>query len=412
MEETRGVRKLKPRADRPKPFGVSWRVDGAVKSEWFAREGDRDRRYEALVRERQRGGTRTSLSSREASEWLAFKAMIGVGVDWRDVVAGWKAHQQALGISSCDLTVKQACEQYMAKQEELFRAGSLAPDTIRHKRQKIGTLFAEAFGASRLDQVRGADLEEWITEDLGFENADTINTYRKHLKALFGFFSKQVPRNPADDVETRDASVETVSILSVRDTARLFAYALKHRRVVLGRLALETFVGLRFGSGQRVEKTDINFADKGILLPAKKIKTGRRHYIDGLPENLWPWLEATTPDCWTLTPSEWMHQKSELFAKAEVPHPRNCLRHSFATYHVAAYKNPGMTATILCHTNQAKLWSNYNGNATQAFGRLFFSITPETVETIARSTEPQHLPGTRQTSGAHGSVSSRGDQKP
>lgn len=409
MEKVRGIRKLQ--VDRPKPFGVEWRVEGRRKTEWFAKAADRDKRYDSLLRDHRKGTLAQNIDRRAVAEWLAFKSAIGEDTDWRDVVAGWRAHLQDTGRSVCTKTIADACAEYMEVQEKLFRTGQLSADTMRHKRQKIGKLFSESFGANRLDQVPAEEIEDWIVDDLGFENADTVNTYRKHIRAFFSYFSKEVPRNPADDIEVRAAAVEYVNILTVRDTARLFEYALNHQRVALGRLAIEAFVGLRFGSGQRVEKTDINFEDKGILLPAKKIKTNRRHYIDGLPENIWPWLDATTEDCWTLSPSEWMHIKSDLFRDAGVPHPRNCLRHSFATYHVAAFKNPGLTATILCHTNQAKLWAHYNGNATQAFGRMYFEITPETAQRISRSEAVQHLPGKPQTAEARDTESSQADRK-
>jgi len=408
----RGVRKLPARVGRPKPYGVQWRLDGKAKSEFFAEAALRDKRYAELVRSARKGTLTRILDRREFEEWLAFKAAIGQETDWRHVVDAWRTSLQSKDGSVCSISVKDACAEYMVAQERLYAAKRLSADTMRHKRQKIGRLFSDAFGANQLDKVSGEDIEQWIVDDLGFENADTINSYRKHVRALYSYFAKQVRHNPADDIEVRDASVEYVNILSVRDTAKLFLYALKNRRVALGRLALEAFIGLRFGSGQRLEKHDINFEDKGVLLPAKKLKTGRRHYIDGLPENLWPWLDATTPDCWSLKPSEWMHMKSGLFHDAGVPHPRNCLRHSFATYHVAAFKNPGLTATILCHTNQMKLWSNYNGNATHAFGKLYFTITPETVEQTARSTALQHLPGKPQTEEARDKESALDDQKP
>lgn len=170
--------------------------------------------------------------------------------------------------------------------------------------------------------------------------------------------------------------VGVVEILTVEQAAQLFAYARKHQRDAIGRLALEAFAGLRFSSAFRLEKSDINFDDRGILLPAHKLKTERRHYIDGLPDNLWEWLRVTNDGCWAMEGSEWMHLKSRLFVDAKVPHPRNCLRHSFCTYHVAAYKNPGLTATILCHRNQQKLWQAYNGNAKQADGVKYFEIRP------------------------------------
>ena len=185
-------------------------------------------------------------------------------------------------------------------------------------------------------------------------------------------------------VERRDGTIGEVQINTVAEVAQLFAYALEHHKEALGRLTLEAFVGLRFSSAYRLEKGDINFADKGILLPRHKLKTKRRRYIDGLPENVWPWLKETNDACWAMTSNEWMHLKSQLFVDANVPHPHNSLRHSFCTHHIAAHKNPGKTATILCHTSQDELWEHYNGCATEQAGGLYFKITPLTAPTMAK----------------------------
>jgi hypothetical protein len=158
---------------------------------------------------------------------------------------------------------------------------------------------------------------------------------------------------------------------------------LKNKPDAIGRLALEAFAGLRFGSADKLSKEDINFAEKGIMLPKYKVKTRRRFYLDDLPDNLWDWMDLATDACWQMEKNDWMHMKSHLFKDARVPHPRNCLRHSFCTYHVSAYKNPGRTATILCHQNQTQLWGHYHGIASQAAGLTYFSIKPENVEQIA-----------------------------
>jgi hypothetical protein len=405
----RGIRKLQASGSRPKPFGVGWRIDGTPKSEWYATERERDKRFDALVREREKGVLVRVLSKQEVAEWTAFRASIGEA-DWRDVVAGWRAHNvQTTGVAAAStLTVKDACTAYLAEQEQRHAAKKLAADTLRQKRRKIRA-FSDAFGANLMADVRAEEIAAWIEDDLGFTNGDTFDSWIGHLAALYSFFDKEIRCNPCSDIETRGGHVEYVNIITVRDTARLFDFALRHRRVAIGRLALEAFAGLRFGSSTRLEIHDINFDDRGIMLPAAKLKTGmvdgRRHYIDGLPENLWAWLKVATPDGWTLTGSEWMHEKSRLFAEARVPHPRNCLRHSFATYHVAAFKNPGLTATILCHTNQAKLWSNYNGNTTSALGKQYFEIMPQSVERIAREAAEQRLPDRHRTSPVRGKES-------
>ena len=80
-----------------------------------------------------------------------------------------------------------------------------------------------------------------------------------------------------------------------------------------------------------------------------------------------------------------MRSKSQLFTDAKVPHPKNCLRHSACTYHVAAFKDPGKTATMLCHTDQQLLWSTYNGRAAQAEGKRYFAITPDSIRKVSAS---------------------------
>ena len=415
-DKVRGVRKLKPRADRPKPYGVEWRIDGRPKTEWYASENERDKRYEVLMRERGKGTLARVLSKQEIVEWAAFRASIG-DADWRDVVAGWRAHNvQVTGLAAgSTLTVQDAGKTYLAAQQTRHEAKKLSADTLRQKKRKVGA-FVDAFGANLMVQIKAEDISAWIEDDLGFTNGDTFDSWVAHLGAFFSFFAKELRFNPCEEIESRGGHVEYVKILSVRDTARLFEFALNHRRVAIGRLAIEAFAGLRFGSSSRLEKHDINFEDKGIMLPAAKLKTGmvdgRRHYIDGLPENLWAWLKVATPDGWTLSGSEWMHEKTQLFADAKVPHPRNCLRHSFATYHVAAFKNPGLVATILCHTNQEKLWSNYNGNATSAFGKRYFEITPETCARIAREAAEQRLPDRHRISQAPGAEFCSGGREP
>lgn len=62
--------------------------------------------------------------------------------------------------------------------------------------------------------------------------------------------------------------------------------------------------------------------------------------------------------------------------RADVPHPRNCLRHSFTSYHVAANKDAARTSVILCHTSPAMLWRHYKGRATEADGLAWFRIVP------------------------------------
>lgn len=377
---SRGVRLLKPREGRPKPYGVQWRENGRVKTEFFRTAEDRNRRASAISRAKSEG--LPVIPREEAPEWLAFKSEIG-SANWRDVVAGWRSWQQKSGTADDGLTANKAAAEYLAFIQKLTDDKSLSPDTQRQRKQKVEA-FSAAFGGNPLSGITAEDIEDWIDE-LGFDSPHTFNTYRKIIRSFFDHFRDNLPKNPCDNIRTRNDKIESVGILTPQQTAKLFLEAMRSCPEILGRLATEAFAGLRFSSAYRLEKADINFADRGVLLPRHKIKTGRRHYIDGLPENLWEWMKMTNDACWALTPRQYAELKCRLFKTANVPHPRNCLRHSFCTYHVAAFKNPGLTASILCHRNQQQLWEHYNGNATQADGRLYWTITPQSAEGLADS---------------------------
>jgi len=154
--------------------------------------------------------------------------------------------------------------------KDLDERKDFSADTVRQKRQKVKKL-AEAFGANRLTQITGDDIEDWIESDLGYDNPHTFNNWRKHIRSFFDFYRKEIFQNPCDDIRTMDDATDHVGILTPVQTAKLFAFALTdNRRHIIGRLALEAFAGLRFASAYRLEKADINFKDKGILLPKHK----------------------------------------------------------------------------------------------------------------------------------------------
>lgn len=373
------------RKNRPSPYVLQWGRRNERKTESFRTAGLRERRYHQLVRQFEKTSGDLVFSRRQLEDYAAFLRETR-GHTWVDVVSGWREHRARVGKPVSTLTVRDAVDQYLEKSEAKMTRGEISRDTFRQKRHKL-RMFADKFGPRLLSSITSVDIEDWI-DSFGWSSNGTFNAYRKHLSTLFCHYPKDLDRNPTEDVAVRGDAVEEVEILTPEETARLFAYAKAHHPEALGRLAIEAFAGLRFSSAFRLAKEDINFTEKGILLPKNKIKTKRRFYLDGLPENLWAWLALTNDACWAMENSEWMHLKSRIFRDAKVRHPRNCLRHSFCTYHVAAYKNPGLTATILCHRNQQKLWDHYYGISATATGLRYFGILPTNCEALAAGGSP------------------------
>ena len=373
------------RPDRASAYLVQWGRGNDRRTESFKTPEEQGARYDEIAERLERNGDDLIFNRQSRIDYAAFMATIG-DASWVDVVAGWRENLKRHELVRSRKTVGEAAAEYIAHCLSLRDEGSMSPDTFRQKRHKI-SLLGTQFNTVPLCDVTTEMIEQFMKDlfkERGLSENLTYNSYLKPIRTFFNFNSKHVTPNPAAGIPLRNASIDEVGVLTPQQAARLFAYALKHRPETLGRLALEAFAGLRFTSAATLAREEINFDDKGITLPARKIKTRRRRYIDGLPENFWAWVGKTTEACWRMKRSQWMHIKTDVFEGAGVPHPQNCLRHSFATYHVAAYKNPGLTATLLCHQNQAQLWGHYNGIASQAAGLKYFSITPENVEQIAQ----------------------------
>ena len=247
--------------------------------------------------------------------------------------------------------------------------------TLCHARKDMSRFVAK-FGSRLLGDIKPDELRAWLTT-LPFSEVTKRNHY-KRVNAFWKWARLEglAAVNPCDSIKSPARESNDVSVLSVADVQKLFETAARLRPQVCAKLALEAFAGLRFSSAARLVKADVNFKDKGITLPAAKIKTRRRHYIDGLPTNLWRWLRVAPPEAWTLTERQYLTLKGEAFTLAGVTNPGNVLRHSFCSYHVAANKDAARTAVILCHANPSMLYQHYKGRAAEKDARSYFRIKP------------------------------------
>ncbi len=353
---------------RNKPFGVQWRVDGQRKTEFFEKARDRDKRAGQIRKDKKAGVLAWQLTREEIQEYRTLKAAMG------ERPLAEVLPLLALQTRPVYPTVRVSVAGYLEEARKLTLRKELAEVTLAYKEQKLEA-FVSAFGGAHVDRVTPEEIVAWI-ESLGFQSPSTFNTYRR---VLHSFFESVLPgANPCARVPRRDDHSDEVGILEPAATQRLFEWVVDKEPVILGRLALEAFAGLRFSSASKLSLDDINFTEEGLSLPASKIKTRRRQYLDELPANLWEWLRVAKEDCWQIGEHDYRHRKCAAFKYAGVPHPRNCLRHSFATYHVALHKDAGWTARLLCHRNQQQLYTHYLGRATAKEGEAYFNVRPAT----------------------------------
>lgn len=360
------------RPDRPLPYGVRWRSATGRHSRQFPTEGERSAFIATLASQGKEARKEMHvLPPAEAARWEEFRRITG-NADLLEVGRFWAEKHRPLPL-------EEAVRRYLDAQTER----KIARDTATHRALHLDRLV-KYLGADRpIGRIAAADFRTWLST-LVLENRPASPASRRHHRAnacrLWTWLRAEglVQGDPFAAVDIDEEEDGEINLLTVEEGRHLFAVNRDHPSVA--KLALEAFAGLRFSSAARLVLADLNLAERGITLPGKKHKSGRRHYIDGLPGNCWSWVERARASCWQTAPRMYAAHKAEMFKAAGFVGERfrNCLRHSFASYHCGAFKNPGLTATLLTHRAQDVLWKHYRGRATERDGLAWFQILPST----------------------------------
>jgi site-specific recombinase XerD len=389
----RGIR-YEDRLERKTPYYLHWTDGhGERQSTTFESETARENAAKALAEKRAAYGEEVlKFDPREWRTWMQFREAVGANTDPLQVAREWLAARQGIGTAGAESrTVSEAVKEYirLRKSEE-----KLTPDTWRHFKTHLETRLCNALGKVQLTALTGADIRKWLTELTHPRTGKPLSNLTKghHLSDVTTFLDRArregwIIRNPAEIVMAPEVDEGDVTVISLPDAQKFFE-ANKDQRVI-ARVALEAFGGLRYSTVARIKKENINFEDRGIAMPGAIHKSGKRKFRQGHPENLWAWLNLATDKTWEMTPLQYREEKRAAFVRAglrpllaendddrtQLKGLRNIWRHSFASCHLAAFKNPPLTSYLMQHTRTSTT-EIYEGVATETNAKGYFAIKP------------------------------------
>lgn len=383
--KNRGSRSLEggilvyPRKEAPGKWMVMWRsregrryrsFPSLTSANFFASDLQQQRRHEGAK------PTHAILTAVDA-KFLEELREATKGAKISDIVAAWKEYQG----KQEGLSMGEVAQRFVEMRSKEGVARFLQTNYALYLRR-----FTEMYGGNRAinsftpDEVRG-----WVSALSG--EGYSPKTVNHHLRTLSMVFNRAIAegwasKNPCLAVAGPKQEKGEVTVLSLADAQRLFTANRGHRVSLY--MALEAFGGLRFSSALRIAAGDINLVDRSIVLPAAKHKTGRRHVLEGLPENLWAWIKNVDgiDDAnwkkrpWLMSVPVYNREKKAAFERAGLKLKGNILRHSFCSYHIAHHQDAAKTAVLMQHSNQAMIYRHYKGMATRADAAEYFAIMP------------------------------------
>ena len=358
------------RKDRKKRYGVRWEQGGKTTHEFFQFKTERDGRKAELDELRKKEGP--AVFELTAEQARAMRSCIQKLGSVEAVILAVNDYEKR----NCTnpIQIKKASKEHL---DEAYNQGR--NDNWMRASRKILQRFAFTHEGT-VDSVTKEDAIRWI-QSLQFAPV-TITNHAKKMKSFYNWCIEKgyARENPFQKIPLPDVIPHEPEFLKVKQMEALMQKAQEHYPDAVAYFALNGFAGIRSSACARIEPSDINFKQRGILIRAVNAKNKRRVYIDGHPDNLWQWLlwaKENAPEGFSLSKRLWDRRREQVQDKAELSMPHNALRHSFCTYHVALHGDAGKTATLLTHRgNVSILYEHYRGNTSRSEAEKYFSIAP------------------------------------
>jgi integrase len=248
-------------------------------------------------------------------------------------------------------------------------------DSHRQKLEIFERAFPSAFGG-RVADIEPAAIRRWIKARSA--NGNTQAMYFRYARMFFGYLksNRLIDDDPMGGVPAPKTKPGR-NILMPAQMAKLLDLELPdHVRALL---LLGGFAGLRTEEVERMDWANVNVRTGQIHVPpgAMKDSGGFDQRIVDLTEPLKrrrAWLAKQKGKIIPVA-SETLHtHRRQACSPVLAEWPDNCLRHSFATYHLARAKNAGLTAYQMGHTSSSMVQRVYAVPAAMADWKKWWAI--------------------------------------
>jgi integrase len=268
----------------------------------------------------------------------------------------------------------------IAKIVEQLLAGADKNDrrdrTVADLRSRLEA-FAEHFPNRRLSELTVEEIKAWIDEDEEWSARTRIN-YLTKISQLYNYALKHnwVDANLAERIDRPSTGDSEPEILSVSQAQKLLQEA--NRFGLLPYIALGLFAGLRSAELMRLDGESVKLDDRAIIVGQEVAKKRSRRVVE-IGDALYAWLkELKRLEGPIVNTKDFRENMDHLRVAAEIASwPRNGLRHSFGSYHLAFYGDAVKTAQQMGHRSSDVVHNHYKALVLKADAGKFWALRPQ-----------------------------------
>jgi integrase len=340
--------------------------DGTRKFRTFTDEAEAKATFEVAEIEHHNHGTAVlTISDKLRSDAIgAFEILTPFNVSLTVAAQFYADHHRRITNSE---TIENAVSAFLASKE-----GDASDRYHKDLRNRLDRFVAD-FPNRKLADFTSGDIQAWLSA-LSVA-ALTRNTFWLRLSALWSFAKVQgwVSDNIVAEIPKTKVRGSEIGILAIDELARLLEAASAQ---TLPYWLLGAFCGCRSAELDRLEWKDVRWESKLLEVPASKSKTASRRFIELRP-NLLAWLAPYRAHKGKIAPKTLRKRLETDRENAKLADWKpNCLRHSFASYHLAHFKNANALALEMGHTDADLIFTNYRELVLPSDAAKFWELVP------------------------------------
>jgi integrase len=324
------------------------------------------------------------LSQRAMSEVIAGRDKLAkYGKTLSDAVDFYVDHLER--VRRCKITVAQLAEEVLGVKRKDGRSEKYTGMLRLYFKR-----FSQDFGSRLIADITIEELDNWLRALPG--SPKTRADYRANIGVLFSYAAQRrmIDFNPVAFTAKPKLIDNAPEIFKV-DELHALLEAATIAPDVLPMLAVGAFAGLRDAEIKRLDWSEVDLARGHIDVKAAKAKSARRRIVPIQP-NLAAWLRPYTEMEGHVVPLAARGKLERVRKEAGLARwPKNGLRHSFASYRLAAIHDAPRVASELGHATPQMLYSTYRELVLPEEAERYWKIEPqsEAEENVVACTAPQ-----------------------
>jgi integrase len=274
-------------------------------------------------------------------------------------------------VRRCKVTVSQLADEVL----ETKRRDGMSKDYLRDLRSRL-TRFSLNFGNRPVAAVTVEEIDNWLRA-LPLSPQSRVN-YRSVVGVLFGHAMRRglIDLNPISRTAKPKLVDASPEIFTVDELRSLLESAQRTAPDVLPMLAIGAFAGLRDAEIERLVWDEVDLARGHIEVKAAKAKSAKRRIIPIQP-NLAAWLHPYAKKRGHVVPTGARRKIDLVCEKSKLGRwPNNGLRHSYASYRLAAIHDAPRVSMELGHTSPQMLFDTYREVVRPDEAQRYWKIEP------------------------------------